>query len=96
MDSRLRHKITLNIMLWLYKHGYLCRKIDEDVWVIRAKNDNRHLALLIRRADPKDFALTYAPDLNKFAQNRIRATVQYAISEYETPVTLHSSPYIRY
>jgi hypothetical protein len=79
----------------LYKRGYLCRKIDADIWVIRSKNDGRHLALLIRRADPKDFALTYAPGLNKFAQNRIRNTVQYVIAEYELPVTLHSSPYIR-
>jgi hypothetical protein len=94
MDSRLRHKISCNIRFWLYKRGYLCHKLDEDMWVIRAKNDDRHLAVLIRRADPKDFALTYAPDLNKFAQNRIRATVQYAISEYETPVPLHSSPYL--
>ncbi len=95
MDSRLRHKISCNIRLWLYKRGYLCRKIGSDEWVIRSKNDGRHLALLIRRADPKDFALTYAPDLNKFAQNLIRATVQYAITEYELPVPLHSSPYIR-
>jgi hypothetical protein len=94
MDSRLRHKISCNIRLWLYKRGYLCRKIGSDEWVIRSKNDDRHLALLIRRADPKDFALTYAPDLNEFAQNRIRTTVQYAISEYETPVPLHSSPYL--
>jgi hypothetical protein len=58
----------------------MIRKIDEDIWVIRSKNDGCHLALLIRRADPKDFALTYAPDLNHFAQNRIRVTVQYAIA----------------
>jgi hypothetical protein len=96
MDNRLRHKISCNIRFWLYKRGYLLRKIDEDIWVIRAKNDDRHLALLIRRADPKDFALTYAPDLNHFAQNRIRTTVQYAIFEYETPCKLHSSAYIRY
>jgi hypothetical protein len=95
MDSRLRHKISCNIRLWLYKRGYMMRKIDEDIWVIRSKNDDRHLALLIRRADPKDFALTYAPDLNKHAQNRIRATVQYAISEYELPLRLYSSPYLR-
>ncbi len=96
MDSRLRHKISCNIRLWLYKCGYLCRKIDDDMWVIRTQNDDRHLALLIRRADPKDYALTYAPNLNQYAQNRLRTTVQYAIAEYETPVTLHSSPYIRY
>ena len=81
MDSRLRHKISCNIRLWLYKRGYLVRKIGSDEWVIRAKNDGRYVALLIRRAEPKDFALTYAPDLNKFAQNRLRTTVQYAISE---------------
>jgi hypothetical protein len=89
MDSRLRHKISVNIRYWLHKRGYLVHKIGSDEWVIRAKNDGRYVALLIRRADPKDFSLTYAPDLNKFAQKRLLNTVQHAISEYELPVCHH-------